>query len=179
MLQRLRSWSQVSLSSQACHSFKVFKSKPGFSHSTSSSSWEINPQKKLAWGKYEGLQIQFSESCRVMLILNRFHCCPMPEILQQVEVQPICQKGPEVVIFQLVKQRSYFLQQLCMPCFSSKTVFWGQAICDPLTKDLKGNTPMLLITLLLADALQQHIQEDRNWRIQSWIQSRRRCESFN
>lgn len=134
MLQRLRSWSQVSLSSQACHSFKVFKSKPGFSHSTSSSSWEINPQKKLAWGKYEGLQIQFSESCRVMLILNRFHCCPMPEILQQVEVQPICQKGPEVVIFQLVKQRSYFLQQLCMPCFSSKTVFWGQAICDPPNK---------------------------------------------
>lgn len=179
MSQELRSWSQVSLSSQACHSFKVFQSKPGFSHSTSSSSWEINPQKKLAWGKYEGLQIQSSESCRVMLILNRFHCCPMPEILQQVEVQPIHQKGPEVVIFQLVKQRFYFCSNFACHVSAQRQFFGGRQYVTPVTKDLKGNTPMLLITLLLADVLQQHTQEDRNWRIQSWIQSRRRCESFN
>lgn len=115
----------------------------------------------------------------MILILNTFHSCPLPEILQQLQLQLIPQKGLEVVIFQLVKQRSYFCSNFACHVSTQRQFFGARQYMTLVTKDSKGNTAIPLITLLLADALQQRTQENRNWRTRSWIQSRRRCESFN
>lgn len=44
-----------------------------------------------------------------MLILKTFHSCSLPEIVQWLQLQLIPQKRLEIVIFQLVKQRSFIL----------------------------------------------------------------------
>lgn len=108
-----------------------------------------------------------------MLILNTFHSSPLPESLQQLQL--ILQKGRERVIFQLLKQRSYFCSNFALHASAQRQFFGARQYMTPITMDLKGNTAMPLITLLLAGALQQHTQDDRNWRTWSWIQSRR-CE---
>lgn len=78
---------------------------------------EKNLEKKLARGKSEGLQIQSSASCRVMLILNAFHSCPLPEALRQLQLHLRPQKGQESC-FSIAKTNFLPFQQLCMPSFS-------------------------------------------------------------
>lgn len=120
-------------------------------------SWVMNLKISLLEGKLRAYKFS-PQKVVVILILKNVSSCPLPEMC---EIGVVAGTSERTTYFSTGKIKSYFC---IMSCFSPKSAFRGQAVCDPRKKGSVRIHRRALNTLLLADGLQQHAQQDRNWR---------------
>lgn len=120
-------------------------------------SWVMNLKISLLEGKLRAYKFS-PQKVVVILILKNVSSCPLPEMC---EIGVVAGTSERTTYFSTGKIKSYFC---IMSRFSPKPAFRGQAVCDPRKKGSVRIHRRALNTLLLADGLQQHAQQDRNWR---------------